>query len=178
MATALDGRPRSFADGFENRFDVSDHRRLYRFRHGQIVRYEIAILARALGHACRHNQPCRARARVPLAAASSGALSVAGDTIGRMTETTAFDWRSFLLRWSGEWADSLPDNKTQSEDDETARRTRWLGFPPASAERIAAMERRLGCRMPPSYREFLKVSDGWRHAGGFVWLLAGTEDAR
>lgn len=31
--------------------------------------------------------------------------------------------------------------------------------------------------MPPSYREFLKVSDGWRHAGGFVWLLAGTQDA-
>lgn len=103
---------------------------------------------------------------------------MAGDTIGRMTDTTAFDWRSFLLRWSGEWADSLPDGETQSEDDETARRTRWLGFPPASAERIAAMERRLGCQMPPSYREFLKVSDGWRHAGGFVWLLAGTEDAR
>ncbi|MFG2884790.1 SMI1/KNR4 family protein [Streptomyces sp. NPDC048297] len=95
-----------------------------------------------------------------------------------MTDTTAFDWRSFLLRWSGEWADSLPDGKTRSEDDVTARRSRWLGFPPASAERIAAMEERLGQRMPPSYREFLKVSDGWRHAGGFVWLLAGTADAR
>ncbi|MFH8497281.1 SMI1/KNR4 family protein [Streptomyces coeruleorubidus] len=94
-----------------------------------------------------------------------------------MTDTTAFDWRSFLLRWSGEWADSLPDDETRVEDDETARRARWLGFPPASEERIAAMEERLGRRMPPSYREFLKVSDGWRHAGGFVWLLAGTEDA-
>ena len=40
------------------------------------------------------------------------------------------------------------------------------------------MEERLGRQMPPSYREFLAVSDGWRHAGGFVWLLAGTEDAR
>ncbi|CAM5345297.1 hypothetical protein SGLAM104S_09043 [Streptomyces glaucescens] len=40
------------------------------------------------------------------------------------------------------------------------------------------MEERLGRRMPPSYREFLRVSDGWRHAGGFVWLLAGTADAR
>ncbi|MGW0767080.1 SMI1/KNR4 family protein [Streptomyces sp. NPDC002676] len=95
-----------------------------------------------------------------------------------MTDTTAFDWRSFLLRWSGEWADSLPDGDTQGEDDEAARRARWLGFPPASEERIAAMEERLDRRMPPSYREFLKVSDGWRHAGGFVWLLAGTEDAR
>ncbi|MER6711723.1 SMI1/KNR4 family protein [Streptomyces sp. NPDC000877] len=95
-----------------------------------------------------------------------------------MTDTTAFDWRSFLLKWSGEWADSLPDDDTRSADDEAAWQARWLGFPPASEERIAAMEERLGRRMPPSYREFLKVSDGWRHAGGFVWLLAGTKDAR
>ncbi|GAA2425941.1 hypothetical protein GCM10010405_05550 [Streptomyces macrosporus] len=40
------------------------------------------------------------------------------------------------------------------------------------------MEERLGRRMPPSYREFLKVSDEWRHAGGFVWPPAGTEGAR
>ncbi|MFF1320733.1 SMI1/KNR4 family protein [Streptomyces chartreusis] len=95
-----------------------------------------------------------------------------------MTDTTAFDWRSFLLRWSGEWADSLPDDEARGEDDEAAWQARWLGFPPASEARIAAMEERLGRRMPPSYREFLKVSDGWRHAGGFVWLLAGTEGAR
>lgn len=105
-------------------------------------------------------------------------MSVVGGSIGRMTETTAFDWRPFLIRWSGEWADSLPDRESRSEDDETARRARWLGFPPASKERIAAMEERLGRRIPPSYREFLEVSDGWRHAGGFVWLLAGTEGAR
>ncbi|WP_280885749.1 SMI1/KNR4 family protein [Streptomyces sp. LBL] len=95
-----------------------------------------------------------------------------------MTDTTTFDWRPFLLRWSGEWADSLADGETRGKNDEAARRARWLGFPPASEERIAAMEERLGRRMPPSYREFLKVSDGWRHAGGFVSLLAGAEDAR
>ncbi|QOV40347.1 SMI1/KNR4 family protein [Streptomyces ferrugineus] len=94
-----------------------------------------------------------------------------------MTDSTAFDWRSFLLGWSGEWADSLPDDDVRSEDDESARQARWLGFPPATEERIAAMEERLGRRMPPSYREFLEVSDGWRHAGGFVWLLAGTAAA-
>ncbi|GAA2312731.1 SMI1/KNR4 family protein [Streptomyces hawaiiensis] len=94
-----------------------------------------------------------------------------------MTDTTAFDWRSFLLRWSGEWADSLSEDESRGADDEAARQARWLGFPPASEERIAAMEERLGRRMPPSYREFLAVTDGWRHAGGFVWLLAGTESA-
>ncbi|MGC0379518.1 SMI1/KNR4 family protein [Streptomyces sp. SAI-229] len=95
-----------------------------------------------------------------------------------MTENSSFDWRPFLLEWSGEWADSLPDGEARGEADEAARRARWLGFPPASEERIAALEERLGRRMPPSYREFLKVSDGWRHAGGFVSLLAGTADAR
>jgi len=103
---------------------------------------------------------------------------VAGGSIGCMMDIAGFDWQPFLLRWSGEWADCPPDGEAQSEDDEAARRTRWLGFPPASEERIAAMEERLGRRMPPSYREFLKVSDGWRHAGEFVWLLAGTADAR
>ncbi|MFD3776163.1 SMI1/KNR4 family protein [Streptomyces sp. NPDC058612] len=95
-----------------------------------------------------------------------------------MTNTTPFDWRPFLLRWSGEWSDSLPDDETLSEEDEAARQARWLGFPPASEERIAAMEERLGRRMPPSYREFLEVSDGWQHAGQFIWRLAGTTDAR
>ncbi|MEF3113699.1 SMI1/KNR4 family protein [Streptomyces chrestomyceticus] len=95
-----------------------------------------------------------------------------------MTHPTAFNWHPFLLRWSEEWADSLPDDATRSEEDEAARRARWLGFPPASEERIAAMEERLGRRMPPSYREFLKVSDGWQHAGGFVRLLAGITGAR
>jgi hypothetical protein len=94
-----------------------------------------------------------------------------------MSESTAFDWRPFLLKCSEEWADSLPADESRGEDDEAARQARWLGFPPASEERVAAMEERLGRRMPPSYREFLKVSDGWRHAGGFVWLLAGTQDA-
>ncbi|WP_314247917.1 SMI1/KNR4 family protein [Streptomyces sp. DSM 40907] len=96
----------------------------------------------------------------------------------KKTDTTPFDWRPFLLRWSGEWSDSLPGDETLDEEDETARRDRWLGFPPASEERIAAMEERLGRRMPPSYREFLEVSDGWRHAGNFIWLLAGTTDVR
>ncbi|MFD7551684.1 SMI1/KNR4 family protein [Streptomyces sp. NPDC059816] len=95
-----------------------------------------------------------------------------------MTDSTRFDWRPFLLKWSGEWADCPRDNETRSEQDAAAERARWLGFPPASEERIVAMEARLGRRMPPSYREFLKVSDGWQHAGGFVWLLAGTAEAR
>ncbi|QIQ02506.1 SMI1/KNR4 family protein [Streptomyces liangshanensis] len=90
---------------------------------------------------------------------------------------TAFDWRPFLVRWSEEWADACEPGKLY-EEDQRAKDTRWLGFAPASAARIGALEERLGRRLPPSYRTFLEVSDGWRHAGGFIELLAGTEAAR
>ncbi len=89
-----------------------------------------------------------------------------------------FDWQSFLSRWSGEWADACDPDPDQPLDasDEQARRNRWLGFEPATAERIAALEQRAGRPLPPSYRAFLEVSDGWRHAGGFVYRLAGAAD--
>ncbi|WP_371792083.1 SMI1/KNR4 family protein [Streptomyces sp. NBC_01471] len=89
-----------------------------------------------------------------------------------------FDWRRFLTRWSEEWADAQGDFGELSPDDAEDRQRRWLGVAPATGADIAAMEARLGYEMPPSYREFLRVSDGWRHAGGFVWTLAGTREAR
>ncbi|MFE6865626.1 SMI1/KNR4 family protein [Kitasatospora sp. NPDC057692] len=94
-----------------------------------------------------------------------------------MTEQ-AFDWRSFLVRWSEEWAGACTDPAGLRDGDEEAWRARWLGFEGAPAERLAAAEAALGCALPPSYREFLAVSDGWRHAGGFVFRLAGADGAR
>ncbi|MFB7471904.1 SMI1/KNR4 family protein [Kitasatospora sp. NPDC056184] len=94
-----------------------------------------------------------------------------------MTEQ-AFDWRPFLVRWSEEWAGACTDPAGLRDGDEEAWRARWLGFEGAPAERIAAAEAELGCVLPPSYREFLAVSDGWRHAGGFVFRLAGADGAR
>ncbi|MFC5663375.1 SMI1/KNR4 family protein [Kitasatospora misakiensis] len=94
-----------------------------------------------------------------------------------MTEQT-FDWRSFLVRWSEDWAGACTDPAELREDDVAAWRARWLGFDAAPPARIAAAEAELGCVLPPSYREFLAVSDGWRQAGGFVYRLAGTDGAR
>ncbi|NEP81416.1 MAG: SMI1/KNR4 family protein [Okeania sp. SIO3C4] len=84
---------------------------------------------------------------------------------------STFDWESFLKQeskkaieqfkkrkkkyeeqWSKDWWFSLPDEALESE---------WLGFPGASEEQIVAAETRLGTTLPPSYRDFLKVTNGW-----------------
>lgn len=38
----------------------------------------------------------------------------------------------------------------------------WIGYDPATEEQIAVAEARLGVTLPPSYRAFLKTSNGWR----------------
>jgi hypothetical protein len=37
----------------------------------------------------------------------------------------------------------------------------WLGTTPASEAEILLQEQRLGLHLPPSYREFLQVTNGW-----------------
>ncbi|MET7287042.1 SMI1/KNR4 family protein [Streptomyces sp. NPDC005573] len=89
------------------------------------------------------------------------------------------DWHSFLAQWSQEWEDAQDGGAPAAPAPEDGPAgTDTLGFPPASEERILALEERLGHRLPPSYRAFVAVSDGWRHAGGFVWRLAGTGEVR
>ena len=83
---------------------------------------------------------------------------------------TAMDWGPWLTRWSQEWVGSAEP----AELDPQVLRDRWLGFAPASAEAVAEAEARLGRTLPPSYREFLLTTDGWRDAGCFVWRLRDT----
>jgi hypothetical protein len=69
-----------------------------------------------------------------------------------------FDWKSLLERWSAALlasssADHLPAD---------VRASGWLGFHPATEKEIEEVERRLKIPLPPSYRAFLLVSNGWR----------------
>ncbi|MFF3643358.1 SMI1/KNR4 family protein [Streptomyces sp. NPDC002564] len=95
---------------------------------------------------------------------------------------TTFEWGPLLKRWSEDWLDGLAAEEPEEfeELDEDLVRERWLGFAPASPERLTALEERVGALgitvpLPPSLRSFLETSDGWRHAGSSVYLLAGTE---
>ncbi|TVL93743.1 SMI1/KNR4 family protein [Streptomyces sp. SAJ15] len=84
-------------------------------------------------------------------------------------------WRPFLKRWSEEWVDAHDPERDQPLEAEVAR-DRWLGFAPATAEEVAAAEARLGRALPPSLREFLLTTDGWRDAGVFIYRLAGAAE--
>ncbi|MFE3543885.1 SMI1/KNR4 family protein [Nocardia sp. NPDC059177] len=80
------------------------------------------------------------------------------------------NWRPRLELWSEERiaADDLGDLAPE------VVRQGWLGYAPAAEADIAAVEERLGLRLPPSYRSFLLTTDGWRHAGEFVWQMRDT----
>jgi SMI1 / KNR4 family (SUKH-1) len=83
-------------------------------------------------------------------------------------------WETLLQQWSkevlaSEYAANLPPEVISSG---------WLGFPGASEAEIQAAESRLKTRLPPSYREFLKVSNGWRITTPFidrVWSVQEVE---
>ena len=82
------------------------------------------------------------------------------------------------------WRELLQDLSDLAIADEEVRalltpeqiQSRWLGEAPATDADIAAAEARLGLRLPPSYRAFLKVSNGWNWPNSFVARLAGTSD--
>jgi hypothetical protein len=82
-----------------------------------------------------------------------------------------FRWRPFLERFSREL---LTDEAIRSELPPEVLESGWLGFAPASAEELVEVEERLGVRLPPSYREFLSTTNGWRETGYFIWEVWPT----
>ncbi|MFE0187424.1 SMI1/KNR4 family protein [Streptomyces sp. NPDC059008] len=84
-------------------------------------------------------------------------------------------WRPFLKRWSEQWIAGHDPERDAPLDDDVVR-DGWLGFGPAGADEVAAAEARLGRTLPPSLREFLLTTDGWRDAGTFIYRLAGAAE--
>ncbi|MGV9703071.1 SMI1/KNR4 family protein [Streptomyces sp. NPDC003483] len=84
-------------------------------------------------------------------------------------------WRPFLEQWSAEWIAGHDPDKDAPLAQEVVQDA-WLGFAPASEAEVAAAEARLGRRLPPSLREFLLVTNGWRDAGNFIYRLAGAAE--
>ena len=85
---------------------------------------------------------------------------------------TVTDWRTFLETFSRELieADAYPDLPPEVVE------SGWLGFPGATDEQLGLVEARLGIGLPPSFREFLRVSNGWRQTGTSIWRMWSTDE--
>ncbi|MGZ3716189.1 MAG: LuxR C-terminal-related transcriptional regulator, partial [Ktedonobacterales bacterium] len=52
----------------------------------------------------------------------------------------------------------------------------WLGSPGATETELQQLEERLGTCLPPSYRQFLQFTNGWRDTGHFIPTIWSTEE--
>jgi hypothetical protein len=68
-------------------------------------------------------------------------------------------WMGLLRRWSREAI--AHEDTARLRVTPAMQESGWIGSPPASEADIAAAEARLGRPLPPSYREFLAITDGW-----------------
>jgi HEAT repeat protein len=79
-----------------------------------------------------------------------------------------YPWKDLLTQWSEEIIES---GEFEDELTPEVATSGWLGYPAATEEEIAAAEARLGTAFPPSYREFLQITNGWRMTTGFIERL-------
>ena len=90
------------------------------------------------------------------------------------------DWQAWLKTWNRELlARYDPNERSAFLDPRVTPETiasGWLGAPGASEPQLAALEARLGTRLPPSYRTFLRVSNGFLQPGVVVPRLLPTEE--
>ncbi|MFJ7527937.1 SMI1/KNR4 family protein [Streptomyces griseus] len=93
---------------------------------------------------------------------------------------TVAEWRAFLSDYnvrhinSDELRQAVEEHRQVISEERLA--AGWAGAEPAGEGAIVAAEERLGVRLPPSYRNFLQVSDGWENIGAVDLLEVGDID--
>jgi hypothetical protein len=89
------------------------------------------------------------------------------------------EWKEFIATWTR----ALVERKTNNPNEPRALDPKHgLGFAGATEADLVAAEARLGTRLPRSYREFLKATNGLRQpfsyvpaCGGDFWPAAGLD---
>lgn len=84
-----------------------------------------------------------------------------------------FDWQELLTQWSKELIEA---NEFIEDISPEVITSGWLGYPGATEDQIAQAETRLGTKLPPSYREFLQVTNGCRQLNSFIYKLWSTDE--
>ncbi len=72
--------------------------------------------------------------------------------------TTRFAWTPFLAQWS--WH-LLQGEEVRADYPDAVIASGWVGSPGATEAQLAEAEQRLGRRLPPSHRAFLRITNGW-----------------
>lgn len=90
-------------------------------------------------------------------------------------EANCFDWDLFLRQWSRDLLERLEDNEFASLSSDVIE-ARWLGYLPATDAEIEQAQTRLNIKFPPSYCNFLKVSNGWRKLDDFIDRLLSIQE--
>jgi hypothetical protein len=78
-----------------------------------------------------------------------------------------------MRQWSH---DLLQDSDVAADLPKDVRTSGWLGYAGATEEQIVGLEAHLGVRLPPSYRAFLSVTNGWRNTTPFIDKLWSTDE--
>lgn len=73
----------------------------------------------------------------------------------------SFNWNLFLNQFSRDLLERLEDNEFASLPSEVID-SKWLGYSGATDAEISALETHLEKTLPPSYKSFLAISNGWR----------------
>lgn len=85
----------------------------------------------------------------------------------------AEQWRDLLAVWSPLILASPDYDHLVSS---ASRSSGWIGSPRALEDRIAALETRLRMSLPPSYRSFLAVTDGWGPTSPFIDQVLSVDE--
>ncbi len=87
-----------------------------------------------------------------------------------------YDWKPFLEQYSRDLIAYRQSNDDEEEWPEEVTASGWLGYPGATEDQIAALETRIGAQLPPSYRQFLAVTNGWGDTGAFIDKMWSVEE--
>ncbi len=95
------------------------------------------------------------------------------------------DWVVFLQEWDTQaWpvitrmGEELKSDNLGDRHLYAALKRRTCGYPPASLPQISEVETKLNCILPPSYKSFLRASNGWTITQNYGWstCLSGTQN--
>jgi SMI1 / KNR4 family (SUKH-1) len=98
------------------------------------------------------------------------------ETVTQEKQVPLSDWSSWLALWSRDLLSYLDPRRYHGPVAKEMIASGWLGYTGATEDQITNLEKRLGKTLPPSYRAFLKSSNGFQQPGMFVPRLLTVDE--